>query len=93
MFEQLRDIFQEFALLLPLSGKETSGAGEGGGVVLGSSLIHKLLTQPPPLPPQFFSGWTWFRLGLTTGLASCKAALRPAHTYNTLQGQTPSLTQ
>jgi len=54
MLEQHTDIFQEFPLLLPLSGMETLGAREGGSVVLGTSLIRKLLTRPPPLPPQLF---------------------------------------
>lgn len=92
MLEQHTDIFQEFTLLLPLSGKETLGAREEDSVVLGTSLIHNLLTKPPPLP-QHFPGWARFSVGLTTILANCKSAVTPPHTYNTLQEQTPSLTQ
>ena len=58
-----------------------------------NSLTHKFLTKPPPLPPRLFSSWNWFAVGLTTILANCKSAVRPTHTYNTLQAPTPSLTQ
>lgn len=92
MLEQHTDIFQEFTLLLPLPGKEALGARGEDSVVLGTSLIHNLLTKPPPLP-QRFADWTWFSIGLTTILANCKSAVTPPHTYNALQGQTPSLTQ
>lgn len=59
MLGQHTAIFQELTLLLPLSGEETRGAREGDSVVLGTRLLHKLLTKPPPLPPQLF-----FRLDL-----------------------------